>query len=128
MKNDILLQSVQQAIEAFEFAENEINRPNEDTVPLCACHSTRESIIRFMQTYLLSKSVFYEGNNINRLKEQCARFDPEFNNIDVSCFKCSMSDGIESHYCLSIEKVHECFDRAKEVKGMVLEHTKIISD
>jgi hypothetical protein len=118
----LIRQSLEQAMQSFRIAENELNRPNEDAVTLCACHNTRNSVNGFLHSYLLSKSSDNREKHLDDLLSQCSKIDDQFKAIDLSCFKCGTSDKdtCDHNYCLSVEKVDECFNQAKVVKDLVL--------
>jgi hypothetical protein len=123
MTQENIKQLVQHAMNSFRIAENELNRPTEDSVTLCACTGTRNSINQFLHSYLKSKSADKSEMQLNNLLNQCISIDSSFSGIDLSCFKCGVSSNndCDGSYCLSAEKVTECFDRAKAVKKLVLE-------
>lgn len=127
MLPDNLRQQLENALQSFRIAENELNRPNEDAVTICACHNTRNSVNGFLHSYLLSKSGDNPEKHLDDLLKQCSKVDSQFTKIDLSCFKCGTSDTNEcdSQYCLSVEKVDECFNQAKAVKELVLEKLKL---
>ena len=120
-------QSVEHAMQSFRIAENELNRPNEDAVTLCACHTTRNSVNKFLHSYLLSQSADTIEKHLDDLLSQCSKLDSRFDAIDLSCFKCGTSDKDECEhtYCLSVEKVSECFNQATAVKQLVMEKLQL---
>jgi hypothetical protein len=122
MQTEDTRKAVANALRSFRIAENEINRPNEDAVLLCACYTTRISISRFLQSYLQSTSPGNREDNMHQLLDECIRLDRQFSKIDLSCFNCGET-GTEcnNQYCLSGEKVSECYTRARDVKDLVLE-------
>ena len=117
-----------QAFESFRLAENEMNRPGEDVVAFCACQNMRNSINIFLLTYLASKSVQVEGEKkFNDLLTYAKKLDPQFKAINLSCFECKNNGSGKgaSHYCLSPDKVNECFVQTKMVKNLVLSKMEI---
>jgi len=127
MIQENIRQSIENALQSFRIAENEINRPNEDAVALCACYGTRNSINNFLHSYLLSKSIDNRENQLDKLLKQCSTIDSNFSTIDLSCFKCNGTSNVDcdSSYCLSADKINECFNQAKKVKNLVLEKLEI---
>src|SRR5687767_15320253 len=100
MTPEYVKNSIGNAMKSFRIAENELNRPVEDSVPLCACMSTRECMNRFLQSYLMMNKLFTEGNDLNTLLSQCSAIDPRFLSVDLRVFQCA--GGNHDAYCLSI--------------------------
>ena len=121
-------QTLQDAFQSFRMAENEMNRPHEDTVAFCACHNMRNSINIFLLSFLADNSVQIAGKKkFEDLLKYCKKIDPQFKAIDLSCFNCKQ-DGVtncDEKYCLSVKKVNECFVQTKMVKNLVLAKLKI---
>ena len=120
--------SLQKAFQSYRLAENEMSRPAEDAVVFCACSSMRNSINIFLLSFLASKSVQIAGEKkFNDLLQYCKKLDPQFKAIDLSCFVCKNNDGgnCNEHYCLSPDKVSECFTQTKMVKNLVLAKMEI---
>ncbi len=127
MIQENIRQSIENALQSFRIAENEINRPNEDSVAPCVCFGTRTSINHFLNSYLLSKAIENKENQLEKILKQCESFDPNFSAIDLSCFKCDSTAEVscDSSYCLSADKVNECFIQAKKVKDLVFKKLEI---
>jgi len=123
MVPDNIRRSIENAMQSLRVAENELNRPNEDAVTLCACYNTRNSVNGFLHSFLLSRSSDHPEKYLDELLNQCSGIDAAFKSIDLSCFKCGTSgkESCDSNYCLSVDKVNECFSRALVVKQLVLE-------
>ena len=122
MKNNTVLDLLQDSSAMLQIAAGELERPNEDVVALSACQCTRNSVIGFLRSYLLEKkSLFKFHNSLETLLAECAMIDPAFRNIDISCFICKAEDGdCSGGYCLAHHKVHECYERAQIIKEFVL--------
>ncbi|MCX6290329.1 MAG: hypothetical protein NT126_01035 [Bacteroidetes bacterium] len=118
-----IFRTVKNAMDSLRVAENELNRPTEDTVTLCACYSTRNSVNGFLHSYLLSKSSDNQEKYLDDLLDQCSKIDSQFKKVDLSCFKCGVSnkEQCEKNYCLSVDKVNECYSQANMVKQLVME-------
>jgi len=128
MKSEKVNRSLQKALESMRIAEQEMHRPSEDAVTLCACQSTRNSAMEFLRSFLLSKGdTVTESASLKELLAACATHDAHFRSIDISSFLCK-SDGAEecdNKYCLSVEKVSECFQQATAIRALVMAKLKI---
>ena len=124
MKTDAVHQSLGIALQELRIAEDELNRPTEDAVTLCACISTRNALNGFLRTFLLKHNPSVSRNlNSDELLNQCTRIDPQFKSLDLSSFACRHVVGeeeCEKMYCLSVEKVNECFETVRAAKDLVL--------
>ena len=121
-------QTLRNAFVQLHNAEAELCRPKKDSVTLCACLSTKNSARDFFRSYLLSKSFDgIEKYSLADLQYQCAKIDSHFNAIDLSCFECrnEESDSCDKNYCLSVEKVNKCFERANTIRELVMEKLKL---
>jgi len=123
MQAKTVFQSMADAMSAFRMAENELNRPNEDAVTICACHSMRNSVNYFLHSFLLSNPEKLVNDPAGDLLSQCVACDSRFNAIDLSCFRCEIE--CTEDYCLSVEKVGECFNQANAVKKLVMEKLQL---
>ena len=117
--------SLQKAVQTFRIAEKELYRPSKDVVALCACRKMRDSVNEFLHIFLMSKTYGTDYKKyFDDLLGQCAEIDAQFKVIDLSCFLCSCSQNhfqnCDDKYCLSNEKINECFIRAIMVKNLVL--------
>ena len=137
--NQKLNQSLWSAYESLRVAERELMRPNEDAVTLCACQCTRNSACEFLRSFLFSKTFNpleilptgfnrFENSSLSDLLRQCAKIDPHFNAIDLACFDCrnAGSGECEKDYCLSVEKVNECFERTHVIRELVMAKLKLL--
>jgi hypothetical protein len=124
MKTDAARQSLQNALQEMRIAEDELNRPTEDAVTLCACNYTRNALNGFLRAFLLKHSVPVSTDlKSGELLNLCSGIDPQFSGINISRFICHhVNDETECEkmYCLSVEKVNECFRMARVAKELVL--------
>jgi hypothetical protein len=114
---------LRQALQQLHIAEHELNRPDEDAVTLCACNSTRNALNGFLRTFLLKHSESVHADlKPDEMLSMCMHIDPKFGTISLSGFTCNhLNDEANCDmYCLSVEKVNECFKAAKAVKDLVL--------
>lgn len=122
-------QYIWSAFESLRVAERELLRPNEDAVTLCACQCTRNSASSFFRSYLFSKTNNdFHDYSLSDLQYQCAKIDPHFNSIDLTCFECRNDDAkaCEKNYCLTVEKVSRCFEQANIIRELVMAKLKFL--
>jgi hypothetical protein len=122
MNADTVITYLKKADNLLLTAEGEVNRPSEDTVTLCTCQCTRKSAMEFLRTFLIQNEFSnFSENSLESLLSECKKIDLEFKSIDVACFSCKTLDNdCVGGYCLDIEKVNECFEKAKEIREFVL--------
>lgn len=127
MNTNSILHSLRSAASLLRVANQELYRPNKDSVTLCACQSTKNAVIKYFESYLSEKKIKNISNNsIEHLLAECCKVDKGFKSIDISCFGCKTHDENCTHsYCLDVKKVTECFDRAKVVEEFVLAKLKV---
>jgi hypothetical protein len=127
MNTQPILHSLRNASSLLRIANNELYRPSEDTVTLCACQSTKNAVIEFLRSYLTEKKVkSISKNSLENLLSECCKADAGFKSIDISCFGCKAEDeSCSGAYCLDVKKVSECFAKAKVVEEFVLAKLKV---
>jgi|ERR1035437_3302745 hypothetical protein len=127
MNTNPILDSLHNASSLLRIANNELYRPSEDSVTLCACQSTKNAVMGFLQSYLTEKKVqSISKNSLESLLAECCKVDPGFRSIDISCFGCKTHDeNCTGDYCLDTKKVSECFAKAKVVEEFVLAKLKV---
>lgn len=127
MNTNPILDSLRNASSLLRIANNELYRPSEDSVTLCACQSTKNAVVKFLESYLIEKKVKnISQNSLEELLSQCCNVDSGFKSIDISCFGCKTQDGnCEEGYCLEVNKVSQCFAKAKVVEEFVLAKLKV---
>ncbi|MEQ8324331.1 MAG: hypothetical protein RIE58_09960 [Vicingaceae bacterium] len=121
MEKESLEQLLHQAEAAFEQASEEQMRPAEDVVPVSICHHSRNSMRMYLMSFLIKKGIKPDQNaSIKELLIKCAEQDKRFANLDVSEIECRTSKlAVNDEYCLSIDKVTNCFEAASVVKKLV---------
>ena len=118
-----IYQSLWSAFESLRVAEQELQRPREDAVTLCACQCTRNSVSEFLRSYLFIKtSKRFHDASLSELKKECSRIDAQFGTLDITCFDCrdTAEDSCDKEYCLSVEKVNTCFEKAYMIRELVM--------
>ncbi len=121
MKNQNIDMLVNQADQLLDFASEELQRSEADVTAHMICYNSRQSIINYLISYLnrngeeLKKPVTMAG-----LLEQCRNLDGRFNLIDLSLINCRHEENSEE-YCLSVQKVTECLDIAKQTRAIAID-------
>lgn len=123
MEEKNLQQLLKEAESALDQASEEQLRPAEDIVPISICHHSRTSIRMYLLSYLMKKGVKPDGNaSIKELLVKCAELDKRFANLDVSEIECRTSKAsVNDEYCLSLDKVTNCYEVANHLKKLVYE-------
>src|ERR1035441_8992288 len=101
--------SLRSASSLLRVANKELHRPKEDSVTLCACQSTKNAVMKFLESYLKTKNVKnYSKHSLEDILSECSKVDRGFKSIDISCFECKASGAnCEKDYCLDVNKVSE---------------------
>lgn len=102
-------------------AQDELNKPEEDVVPISICLGSKKAIDLYLKAFLVKhqEDNVDEGNLADRLK-RCKEIQPEFSTIDfrpLDCLddtSCRMAD-----YCMSIGKVAQCQNVGAEVRELI---------
>ena len=121
MENEIVKQLLTQADAAFDLASEEQMRPAEDVVPFSICHNSRVSIRIYLMSFLIKNGIQPDSNeSMKELLARCAKINKRFSKLDISDMDCrsSKADNNEE-YCLSVDKVSNCFEAANEVKKLI---------
>jgi len=123
MENEIVRQLLTQADAALNLASEEQMRPVEDVVPFSICHNSRVSIRIYLMTFLIKKGIQPDSNeSMKELLTRCAKIDKRFAVLDISEVECRSSKADQTdQYCLSVDKVTNCFQAANEVKKLISE-------
>ena len=114
---DVLIKEADQLLER---ASEEIQRSEEDVIAYMVCHSSRQSIVNYLASYLINHGeVLKEPVTMDTLMDQCRSLDGRFNLIDISPIACSHEVN-EEDYCTNISKVTECLEIAKLTRGIAV--------
>ena len=115
-KADVLISSAE---EFFNSAQAESMRSHEDAVTHLICHHSRQSILNYLQGFLLKNDIFPESPpTMAGLLEQCRNCDARFDMVSLSPIDCRF-DTEHKNYCLEKGKVDSCFESAKQVRNIV---------
>lgn len=127
MNSNPVITYLKNADSLLQTAEGEVHRPSEDAVTLCTCQCTRKSAMEYLRSFLIRNNYLkVSENSLENLFSECKKIDPEFSKLDISCFSCkSLDNDCVGGYCLDIEKVNDCFEKAKEVREFVFAKLKI---
>ena len=111
---------VKQADSLLYSATEELNSSEDDFVNYNACKDSRESIRKYLTSFLLKKHVEpIEPVTLASLLKQCRAIDDRFKAINMSCILCQ-HDTEYDNYCLSVEKVNPCVKVAEQTRNVVL--------
>lgn len=126
-----LNQTLSNAFEAMNLAENELCKPSEDVVTPLACMHVRNAAEYFLRAYLISVSQNpTTEKTFNELINLCANTDKTFASIDLSCFTCKQTcvQQCESKYCLSVAHLATCFNKTQMVRSIVQSKIKLTTN
>ena len=123
MENEIVRQLMTQANAAFNLASEEQMRPEEDVVPFSICHNSRVSIRIYLMSFLIKQGVQPNSNeSMKDLLSRCSKIDKRFSSLDISDMECRGNRADQTdEYCLSVDKVTNCFQAANQVKKLISE-------
>jgi hypothetical protein len=127
MDTNPLLFSLRNASYLLKTADNELMRPEEDTVLLCGCHSTKNAVTEFLKIFLEENGVDNTSGSMENLMIRSRHLAPEFCDIDISCFDCKV-DYEPGCYCLDQDKVRECYAKAKSIEKIVLANLDVAEE
>ena len=101
-------------------AAEELNKSEEGYVAYNACNDSRESIRKYLTSFLLKNHIKpKETISLADLLKECRTIDKRFKSLDMSCVLCQHDSEYED-YCLSVEKVNPCLKVAEETRKIVL--------
>lgn len=112
-----------QAQADYEFAANELMRPEEDVVLLSACHSVKKAIRGYLSGFLESEKISYsDSEDIESLMQKCIKKDIDFLRFDMDQLNCKCDSGecTGKSYCLSFEQVNRCIALVSELDNFLL--------
>ena len=123
MENEIVRQLMTQADAALDLASEEQMRPAEDVVPFSICHNSRVSIRIYLMTFLIKNGIQPDSNeSMKELLSRCTKVEKRFSKLDISDMECQSSKADHTdEYCLSVDKVSNCFNAANEVRKLINE-------
>ncbi len=111
------------ALADYQFALNELMRPEEDVVLLSACYSVKNAFRGFLAGYLASRGVKHSPDeNIESLMSKCVHEDINFLRFDLDKLNCKCDNGECStpSYCMTFPQVKECVDLVSELGSFVV--------
>ena len=111
---------VKEADSLLYSATEELKRSKEDFVNYNACNDSRESIRKYLTSFLLKNHIEpQEPVTLASLLKQCRASDNRFKALNMSCVLCQHDSEYED-YCLSVEKVNPCLKVAEQTRKIVL--------
>ncbi len=122
MKNERIINLITEADELLEKARAELGRSAEDVTAHLVCHNARQSLLNYLTSFLLHHDVEpIEPPTLAQTLDQCRSIDSRFEYLDITPINCRFEVD-DRDYCLSVDKVDECFHIADQAKAMVLSH------
>ena len=108
-----------EADQLLHAADGELKRAMEDVVTHLICRNSRQSIINYLQGFLIEKGITPTAPvTAENLLEQCMSIDPRFEELNISAIPCRSEEfGID--YCMDLERVEECYDVARKTELLV---------
>lgn len=117
------LQQLRSANQKFLLAQNELNRPSEDVVPISVCFSVRQSMLEWMQGFLqFANHTGSKDAQLDNLLAHCRACAPAFNSVKLDAVMCCKEDSSqwEKSYCLAVSNLCGCLKTASEIKAQVM--------
>ena len=113
-------------MKSLEEALKEDSRPKEDVVTYLVCNQLRQSAFDFFRYYLIINNIEIKGNeSIFEMKEQCAKLDPSFSDLDFGGIPCFKGECKESNqFCQEVNMVNRCLGDVERVKDIVFESVR----
>ena len=104
-------------------AEHEQERADEDVVTHLICSNSRQSILHFLEGYLLNRNIpIDQPMTIASLQRQCRTIDARFEELSLDDIQCRF-ESHDRYYCLEHDHVDACLKTAQHVRSIVLEDT-----
>lgn len=121
MKKQISENLFIQAEDLLDAAYEELQRAEEDVVTPAVCYHAKQTIINFMEGFLIRNMQAPSGPmSMEQLRAACARINPAFDELDFSGLNCKHSKELDpSEFCMSVDKVRSCYDVAVEIKDLI---------
>lgn len=123
MQNQNIDVLISEADQLLDIAVEEFQRSKEDVIAYTVCYNSRQSVVNYLASFLINR-----GESLNEpitmvsLMDQCRSIDGRFDLIDISQIFCSHGDADED-YCLNLDKVAECLQIVKQIRGMAINET-----
>ena len=105
----------------LELANEEIGRPEEDTVSIAVCGGAQESLKRYFSYFLHKNNIPHDiDQSIDQLHRQCIAVDPRFKTIDFEAMGCrSLNANDNEQYCLDANHAGSCVHIANQVRQLI---------
>ena len=115
----------EQADQFLQSAENEMYRAAEDVVPHMVCSNARQSIVNYLNGFLLKNGIENKTTmSIEELLNQCRDIDPRFKNLKLDDNMYCSNEEHNDFFCTNLKKVEECLELATQAKKMVSEESE----
>ena len=110
---------IKQADSLLFSATEELKKSNEGFVTYQACNSSRESIRKYLTSFLIKNKIEPQKPvTIAKLLNQCKAIDKKFALLDLSCILCQHDSEYED-FCLNPQKVAPCLKAAEQTRKIV---------
>lgn len=122
MRTMEIKKSLRLAFADLQKAQNELNRPEEDLVPLCVCSSARHSMSAMMRLFLLTKTLNTEEDaSLKALFRKCGEYEKEFNRLNLDNLLCQSLklSACEDKNCISLKNLNACVALTGRLKDIV---------
>ncbi len=113
--------TIEKADQYLEAAENEMFKAAEDVVPHMACSSARQSILNYLNGFLLTKGMEIDTPiSLEDLINKCSDIDPKFDQLNLNIIHCRSVDH-DFNYCTDLKKIEDCIKVAALAKKLVVD-------
>lgn len=123
METSSTVQSLKRIADELNQISEELSRPDEDVVTISVCHGARTAIYNLMHIFLQEKSnPAGADSSLDEMLDACIKISNAFSGVDLGNVVCRdmSTQQCEGKYCMSVERVHDCVNVAKQLKGIVL--------
>lgn len=102
-------------------SEEELNKPQGQTMSLAACQNAKLSMYKLLHAYLVKHKIEVSGEeNLVQLYEKCRDYNPAFNQVTVPEMGCVSDNSCSmEEYCIHSNFVAECVERGKEIRKLL---------
>lgn len=128
METNSTVQSLKRIADELNQISEELSRPDEDVVTISVCHGARTAIYNLMHIYLQEKATpVAENSSLDDMLDACIKLSSTFSGVDLGNVVCRdmSTQQCEGKYCMSVERVHDCVNVARQLKGIVLTQLSI---
>ena len=104
----------------LEWANREVQRPEEDAVSIAVCKDARDSLRKYLLHFLNRHHIEPAGQSIGELHRQCVSVDPRFGSIDLLAMRCqSLESYDDEDYCLDAGNAATCLALTNQFRQLI---------